>query len=411
MNLLLIAGSIFALSGVLDCVAYAVLSNSNVRSTRDLVTAADWILFVGAAAGLAALSAVLWRLIMAGRWSAVAELSGACAASLLIVIGLLVIAANSPDGAEGGDVVSAVGIGGWAVIALVIAARRALREQAAPLIRQSDLWLVAAGAVTLLAIGTGLPVGGTYGRGTAIASSILKMMGVGVLTGCLVVAARRRFIAGRGLSTLLAGLVILAVGYLVAAVAYGFVFSPSATLTTVRIGVSLPAFVGTVGYGVLTVAAFQRLAELEALATRAPSPQQPWGAPPPGPFTGPPPPWAYTPHRPPGWGPQPPPGAGAPPGSGAAPGAGGPFVGAPPGAGGPRSPWPTQPAPLTQPLPPTQPAPPTQPLPPTQPQSGSAPSSSNPVQPGAAAPPPPSGPEAEPTEFLESATGEPTQEQ
>ncbi|MBO0731330.1 MAG: hypothetical protein J2P57_18880, partial [Acidimicrobiaceae bacterium] len=252
-NLFLIAASMFALGGVLDCVAYAILTDSNVRSTRDLVTAAAWIGFVAAAAGLAALSAVLWQMILAGRWSAVAELSGASAASLLVVIGLLVIAANSPDGSEAGDVVSAIGIGGWAVIALVNAARRALREQTAPLARQADLWLVSAGAVTVLAIGIGIPVGVTHGRGLAIASSILKLLGVGVLTGCLIVAMRRRFIAGRGLSTLLAGLVVLAVGFLVAAVTYGFAVSPSATLTTVRVGVSLPAFVGAVAYGVLAV--------------------------------------------------------------------------------------------------------------------------------------------------------------
>jgi hypothetical protein len=84
-----------------------------------------------------------------------------------------------------------------------------------------------------------------------------------VLALTIDIARHRGYLGGRGEATLVVGLAVLAAGFLTGAVANGFVFSSSATLTTYRVGLSVPEFVQTLGWAVVAFAAFQRLAQLK----------------------------------------------------------------------------------------------------------------------------------------------------
>ena len=76
---------------------------------------------------------------------------------MLFVIGLLMVATSSDSNSDAGLIVSAVGLGGWAVLLLVNAARRALTEQSngAGGQRTAHLWFAAAGALVAIAVALG----------------------------------------------------------------------------------------------------------------------------------------------------------------------------------------------------------------------------------------------------------------
>lgn len=273
--LLVVAAAALAIGAVLAALAYAVLTANTVRQYRDLGTAADWLLFVGTGTGLAAVAVTAWDISIKRGWQQAGEVFGAAAASLLVAIGTLVVAANAPDGSNAGSVVSAVGIGGWAVLTLIAAARRSIAEQSGTPARQSDLWLIATGALVVLAVAVGLPSPSGRGRALPIAESVLFLVAFAVLAATLHTAAGRGFFTSPCLRILNFGLAGLAVSHLAEAISSGFVFAPSAGLTTLRVGLSIPAFLESIAWTVVTFAAFRRFADLSVAAGSVPaSPSQ-----------------------------------------------------------------------------------------------------------------------------------------
>lgn len=308
---LVAAAGLFALSFVLAGLAYAVLSATGAAATRALATAASWIGFAAAGAALGAVSLAAWRRALEGAWQAAAETVAAAVTTLVFTIGLLVVAADSPNGSAAGSVVAAVGLGGWAALTLVNAAGRSIAEQAAGLPRQADLWLAATGVLVVLAVAVGLPAPTTHAAALPIADSVLFLVAFAGLALVVREGRGRLYMTSRALPALVAGLALVAVSYLAAAVADGFVFSSSAKLTTVRIGLSLPPFVEAVGWAVVALAAFERLSELCGTPARTGwrwGRRSPLGAPPSAPATGwDPPAHQYRPQEPPPeWVPPPP---------------------------------------------------------------------------------------------------------
>lgn len=283
--LLTVGAALLVLQSALGCVTYAILTPANVRASRDLGTAADWLAFTAFAAGLAAVALTGWEAIIGRGGQSAVDLLGAGGSSLLMTIGQLVVAANSPNGSDAGSVVIAVGVGGWMIVALVAAARRSIAERTGGLPAQADLWLLASGSLLLLAVAVGLPSPTGRGRALPIATGVLFLLAYAGLAATFDRSTRRRLIANRCIVTLIAGLAAMAVAYLALAVGSGFVWGPSAGLTTIRVGLSIPQFLMAVAGTILAVAAFQRLSDLTALPAGAPTGPEfsaPPGYPPPG---------------------------------------------------------------------------------------------------------------------------------
>lgn len=260
---LLMAGSgLMALGNLLMGLAYLLLHLHSVSTSVALLTAGGWLAVAATVGGLLAVFVVGWRLIVRQDWRSSAEVGAAAVSSMLVVIGFLIAAIALPDDSHAGWIVAAVGLGGWMLLALANAGRRSIHEQQAPVGRQSDLWLAATVGLLALAVATALPSPSEQNKALPIAENVVSVVAWLVLAITIDVARQRRHVRGRGGATLVVGLVVMAAGSVVGAVASGFVYSASATFDHIRIGASLPNFVHALGWAVLAFAAFQRLAEL-----------------------------------------------------------------------------------------------------------------------------------------------------
>jgi hypothetical protein len=261
---LLVAASGFMVLGTLFLgLAHALLGTKTLSASQGLLTAGGWLEVVATIGGLGAVCVVGWYRIVAQDWSGLTEFAAAALSSLLVTIGFVVAASALPRHSESGWIVAAVGLGGWMLLALVNAGRCSIQEQAAPVGRQSDLWLSATAGLLALAVATGLPSPSTPGQALPIAEDAVFVVAWVVLALTIDIARHRGYLGGRGEATLVVGLAVLAAGFLTGAVANGFVFSSSATLTTYRVGLSVPEFVQALGWAVVAFAAFQRLAQLK----------------------------------------------------------------------------------------------------------------------------------------------------
>lgn len=212
--LLTVGAGLLVLQAALGCVTYAILTPSNLRASRDLGTAVDWLAFSAFAVGLAAVAVTAWEAVIGRGWPSAVDLIGAAGASLLMTIGQLVVAANSPDGSDAGSVVIAVGVGGWMIVTLVAAARRSIAERSDGLAAQADLWLFGSGSLLLLAVAVGLPSPTGPGRALPIATGVLFVLAYAGLAATFQRSTRRGFIASRPITDLIAGLAAMAVAYL-----------------------------------------------------------------------------------------------------------------------------------------------------------------------------------------------------
>jgi hypothetical protein len=336
LALLAVAAGLLGLGGLLTTIGYAAVSTSDPSILTNLLTAAGWLRFGAALTALVGVGSTLWARVLSGRLEGAWEVGAVTAATVLIAIGTLVAATEiggngNPDG---GDVVVAVGIGGWAVTAVAVAAVRSLAEhQGRRTVRTSDTWLGAAGGVLLLAVATGITSPSVGDATPGIVAGSLTAVALAVLAGSLVASRTRGVIGSPSFSLVEAGLALLVIAAIASAVGVGIAFSATGTLTDLRVGLAIPAALGAVGYGLLGGAATRRLAELPAGApwptgSLLRSPKAPGPSAWPGPFA--------------------PPGAPGTPGTPSAPGTpGAPGVVTPPahlGASGrPTSPGPTAP--------------------------------------------------------------------
>ncbi len=277
----LVAAFAVALSSLFGGLAYAILSGAGAgHASRGLLLASPWAYFTGALAVLVAIFLVGWQELLERRWTHVWELCAAAFSTLLVAVGALVSAAAGFKPANAANVVAALGLGGWAVLLLVGAARVALAERAAGAPqREAVLWLGASGALVFLAVAQGLPEPSLSAATLAIATAVIWAVGFGALAIVLGASYIRGLITSKVLPWLVLGLWILVASELVSAVASGLVFGPHPTLLSVRLGLSIPSFVGVVGWLVVAVAAWVRVGHLLPAASPAwqePGPPSAW---------------------------------------------------------------------------------------------------------------------------------------
>jgi len=279
--LLATAGAaIWALSGVLTSLSFATLSGpGSIGTAHNLFTAGLWLAFAAGLIVLGGISYSIYTTLMKHLWSAVWELVGATAAALFFVIGLLVVAAASDGNSDAGLIVSAIGLGGWAILLLANAARCALAEQAASDgQRRAGLWFAAAGALVLMAVAYGFPNTSAEDVTAQIVDAAIWFVGTAALLSVLSVARQRHLILTKHFPILAAGLCLLSLSWLAEAIAAGVVLPPH-SITSIRIGLSIPPFIDSVAFAVLAWAALYRIGELEAPSSKRVAVEAPYFSP------------------------------------------------------------------------------------------------------------------------------------
>ncbi len=261
-----VAAVIWSLANVLAGIAFATFSGPLDTSTfSNLATASGWLTFGAALVALCATCYVAWSLYLARQWTHLWEVGGASFSTLLLAIGLLVLAAQSQNStSNAGNVVAAIGLGGWAIVIVVGAARHALVEQEnTGVTHQATLRLGAAGAVVLIAVSVGLPNPTINDASVAIATGALFAVGFAGLLVVLSLARSRYLIRTRQGPMIILGLAILVLAGVAHAVGYGVAYGePPYSLLTFRIALSIPPFIEAVALLVLAWAAVGRLSEL-----------------------------------------------------------------------------------------------------------------------------------------------------
>jgi hypothetical protein len=276
---LFVAGAVVFVLGTGFLIASdATLSPSSLGASSDLAQAGRWLQFLAGACVLGAVCTAGWELVLRSQWAAGAEIAAAALGTLLLTIGLLASAAS--DGSSpAAPVIGAVGIGIWALLVLSRAARVSLAEQGpvpgtapgtAPGTqtpvqgsqgdrgRQADLWLAAAIGLFILAIGYGF-TSAAISRGPGIAAGLLEAAGVAALAWSVAVARSRGLLHSRPVPSALAGLGLLAVSFLAAAVVAGLSFG---TITALGTGLAVVTAVELAGVVALGLAAWTRVREL-----------------------------------------------------------------------------------------------------------------------------------------------------
>jgi hypothetical protein len=284
---LLVVGAVVFVLGTAFLLASAATLSSSSSGASDLGQAGRWLQFLAVLCALAAVCTAGWELIVRSEWAAGAEIAVAALGALLLTIGLAASAASNGS-SSAAWVTDAVGIGIWALLVLSRAARASLAEQgaahaagsggpgapgalgAAPGAggrgRQADLWLAAALGLFVLAIGYGFEsaVGST---GPGVAAGVIQAIGVGVLAGAVAVARSRQLLNSRPVPIALAGLALLALSFLAAAVVTGLAFG---TLSALGAGLMVVTAVELAAFAALGLAAWTRVREMYPVAPRLP---------------------------------------------------------------------------------------------------------------------------------------------
>jgi len=268
MALVVVAAFIYGLGIVFAIGGYAALTPTTFGTALGLLHAAGWLRAVGWAAALAAVCAAGWELLRRGTWASASEVGAGALGTLLIAIGML-INATSAESNPASSVVSAVGVGVWALLALSRAARRSLAGQesasegiAVP--REGMLWLLAAVGLFILAIGSSLTPD-FISKGTGVAAGAVEAVGVAILFGALAAARAQGRLPSRATPVTLAGLASLAAAFAAAAGVSGAVFGPNATLAGLRTGVLIVVVIEMGAVVVLGLAAWMRVREAVTL--------------------------------------------------------------------------------------------------------------------------------------------------
>jgi hypothetical protein len=269
VTLLVAAAVVFALGTAFVFAADATLSDSSRGAPGDLSQAGLWLQFLAVAGLLGAVCTAGWEATVRSEWVAGAEIAVAAVGTLLLTIGFAALAANA--GSAAAPVTGAVGIGVWALLVLSRAARASLAEQgpaggavpgAVPGVgggrRQADLWLAAAIALFVLAIGYGFTAAaGSTGPG--IAAGLLEAVGLAVLAGAVTVTRSRRMLNSRPVPCVLVGLALLALSFLARAIVAGLDFG---TLSALGAGLMVVNALGLAAVALLGIAAWTQVRAL-----------------------------------------------------------------------------------------------------------------------------------------------------
>ncbi len=258
---LLVAGTVvFALGTVFLLASDATLASSS-SSSSDLGQGGRWLQFLAGACLLGAVCTAGWEAILRSDWIAGAEVAAAALGTLLLTIALAAVAAsNGPSSAAA--VTSAIGVGVWALLVLSRAARFSLAEQGAAYGagpgRRSDLWLAAAVGLFTLALGYGFS-SAAGSTGPALTAGLLQAAGLAALAGAVATARSRQMLASRPVPAVLAGLALLAVSFLAAAIVAGAEFQ---SLNSIAASASVVTAVELAGVVALGLAGWTRVREL-----------------------------------------------------------------------------------------------------------------------------------------------------
>jgi hypothetical protein len=258
---LVVAGAVvFVLGTGFLLASDATLASSSPGASGDLAQAGRWLQFVAWLGLLAAVCTAGWEAILHSEWVTGAEIAAAAVGTLLLTIGAAAFAASNGSSAAAA-VASAVGIGVWALLVLSRAARVSLGEQgpAGPgRTHQADLWLAAAIGLFALAIGYGFSSAASS-AGPGVAAGLLETAGVAALAWAVAVARSRKLLSSRPVPAVLAGLALLAVSFLAAAIVAGLAFG---TLTALGAGLTIVTAVELAAVVALGLAAWTRVGEL-----------------------------------------------------------------------------------------------------------------------------------------------------
>ncbi len=267
---LIVAGAVVFVLGTGFLVASdATLASSNPGASGDLAQAGRWLQFVAWAGLLAAVCFAGWEAILRSEWVAGAEIAAAALGTLLLMIAAAALAASNGSSAAAA-VTGAVGIGVWALLVLSRAARLSLTEQGTGSTvqgdrgRQADLWLAAAIGLFALAIGYGI-TSAASSEGAGIAAGLLEAAGIAALAWAVTVARSRKMLSSRPVPSILAGLGLLAISFLAAAVVAGLAFG---TLTALGVALAVVTAVELAAVVALGLAAWTRVRELAVPSVR-----------------------------------------------------------------------------------------------------------------------------------------------
>ncbi len=265
-----IGAGLVALGYFLAGLSYALLSYSGSGASNGLYRGDLWVSFVGLAVIVVGIASVGWSAFLGQRWLELGDVGAAAVATLLIAVGVLVLAAGSGTtlGGGTGNVVEAIGIGLWALLLAYRAGRSSVAEHKEPAgnAGQADIWGVAAVAVLALAVGTGLSGSQSASRTPQVVAYAFLAVGFGALVTCLSIARTRGVLSIPGFPNVAGGLWLLALFSLGSAIAVGVVLGPNGTLTGARVGMSIPQFIAAAGAGLLGLAALQRMTPLATAA-------------------------------------------------------------------------------------------------------------------------------------------------
>jgi len=253
---LLVAGAVVFVLGTAFLLASDATLSSSSGASSDLAQAGRWLEFLAAVCAMAAVCAAGWKVIVGNEWVAGAELGAAALGTLLITIGLLAAAATNGS-SPAASVTGAVGIGIWALLVLSRAARTSLTEQG-PLHghnRRAELWLAAAIGLFVLSIGYGF-TSAAGSQGPGIAAGLLQAIGVAVLGGAVAAARSRQLLNSRPVPVVLAGLALLTLSFLAAAIVAGLALG---TLTALATGLTVVTAVELAAYVALGLAAWTQV--------------------------------------------------------------------------------------------------------------------------------------------------------
>lgn len=247
--LLAIAAFTYALGILFLAAAYIALTPANLRIVSDLSHSSDWIRFLASLVALAAICAAGWPPYKA-RASKTKDAVTAVIGTLLFATGLLI-------SATAGETVAAAGITGGLGIAL----------WSALVFRHAESRLAGFG-VLVFAIGYAMfdsVAGSTSG---AVTAGLLEAAGAAIVLGTTAVVVHPRgylrSAPGRPLwvRALIAGLMLLVVAFIAAAIVSGVIYSGNATLTSVRVGPAMAYALEFLGFAMLGIGAFAWFAHL-----------------------------------------------------------------------------------------------------------------------------------------------------
>ena len=262
---LLVAGAVIFVLGTGFLVASdATLASSSPGASGDLAQAGRWLQFVAWLCLLGAVCTAGWDAIVRSEWTPGAEIAAAALGTLLLTVGFAAIAASNGS-SSAAAVTIAVGIGVWALLVLSRAARVSLTEQSAGHAavpaggrkHQADLWLAAAIGLFALAIGFGFTAASSQGPG--IAAGLLQAAGIAAIAWAVVTARSRKMLDARPVAPVLAGLALLAISFLAAAIVAGLAFG---TLTALGAGLTVVTAVELAAVVALGLGAWTRVREL-----------------------------------------------------------------------------------------------------------------------------------------------------